>query len=606
MANKKDIDKLYGKGKQTGKQAKEQINKAINGNKKSSGSFRFPTKEITEKISKSNKIGEAINTANKVGRIAKATAKGGIGVFNALTGFDHFTNAQKLTAAANDALMRGDKKQYYELSNAALRERTAGTLILGTLGAGGIAKGASLGLGKVGSLLSKTAGSPMGKAVYNDLIRRGASQAGVNFMRMRPIVQRNLAKGLSKASAITGKIGDSALSFPVMLATPFVSDLIGKGVELGKNAWDSRYYNKSITDQDNKAREEYIQTLLNSGYSREEAERMANEVENGTGEQNSLTNNSQDNVVTEGNYGYTGATNTGYNQNTNPFVSKQSASNVPNATAINSALQGTQEQTDQQTQNGQPGFNDFVNRANNVYDAWQRSQRYYDPYRNDLSQYINDYRDLYDASAVRGRWLSALRGEGLDPYKFLPMDREANRIALEKQLASELEKQENDRSELIGNLGLANDMGLPPESVNASDKYLQNATKYREEEDKITQRRESQQLKYNAMLQAKQMEVDGKRDIARGNWQVGYAKIQAAMRMKSMATQASLWGAGVNALPYLDDTSALYDYLSLSPIGGAFQQPQPQVQIQRPQGIQPNRQVGFKDVNSYVNMFRKQ
>lgn len=604
MASEKDIDKLYGKGKQTGKQAKEQINKAVNGNKKSNGSFRFPNKETMERISKANKIGKAVNTIKTVGRVGYATVKGGIGVFNALTGLDHYANAQKLTAAANDALMRGDKKQYRELSNAALKERTAGALILGTLGVGVVAKGASLGLKGAGNLLARTSGSPMGKAVYNALIRRGASQAGVNFMRMRPIVQRNLSRGLGKASAIAGNIGDKMLSYPALVATPWASDIIASGLEFGKNMWDSRHNNNSA-NQTNPAREKYTQTLIDSGYSREEAEKMANEVEYGTGDQGSLTDDSQGNITTGGGYGYTGVANTGGNSNVNPFASKQPTNNVPNVTAINNALQGGKEQTEQQVQDGQSRFNDFVDRANNVYDAWQRSQRYYDPYRNDLNQYINDYRDLYDASAVRGRWLSAIRGEGLDPYKFSPMDQEANRIALEKQLATDLEKQENDRSELIGNLGLANDMGLPPESVNATDKYLQNATKYREEEDKIAQRRESQQLKYATMLQAKQMEVDGKRDIAQGNWRVGYAKIQAAMQMKAMAAQASLWGAGVNALPYLDDTSALYNYLMLSPIGGAFQQPQPQVQIQQPQGMQPNKPVGFKDVNAYVNTFKK-
>jgi len=620
MASEKDIDNLYGKGKQTSKQAKEQINKAINGNKKSSGSFRFPNKETMEKISKSNKIGKAIDTAKTAGRVVNTTIKSGLGVFNAMTGFDHYVNAKKLQDSANEALRRGDKKRYNELINAAFRERTAGALTLGTLGLGVGAKGVSTGLRGAGNLLKKTAGSPMGRAVYNDLIKRGASKAGVNFMRMRPIVQRNLARGLGKASAITGKIGDAALSYPALIATPYASNLVGRGLELGRNAWDAMNYTDNNQNEDNQAREEFIKTLIDAGYSREEAEKRADEVEYGTGDKGTLTDGGNTEVTKYGyedpnavNTRYYGGGTSGSTGGANVAQTTGATTGVPQTTTTasqqpvaNQQLQGTDGANKPQEE--QSRFTDFVNRANDVYDSWQRSQQYYDPYRNSLNQYINNYRDVYDASMARNRWLSALRGESINPDKFSPLDEEANRIALQKQLASDLEAQENSRNELIGNLGVASEMGLPPESVNASDKYLQSATKYREEEDKIEQRRENQRLKYQTSLEIQQLKGEVQRDIAAGNLRAAAAKAEILKQKNQILYTLGLFTPAINAMPYMDDYSTLLDIMGRTPVGQYFvpqQQIQPvqQVQVQaRPQ--QPKAINRAISADQFVQRFK--
>jgi hypothetical protein len=145
-----------------------------------------------------------------------------------------------------------------------------------------------------------------------------------------------------------------------------------------------------------------------------------------------------------------------------------------------------------------------------LYQNYMIKQQAMQPYRDELNNYIRDYKRYSDLSYNQDKHLSllaALTGaQGLNQMigKYTALGDEEKLAALKKVQGEDLKGISEGLDELIGNVALARKMGLPLDAVNANDKMLQLAVQNEMNEDRLENRLALAQ--YNATVKQKLQE----------------------------------------------------------------------------------------------------
>ena len=156
--------------------------------------------------------------------------------------------------------------------------------------------------------------------------------------------------------------------------------------------------------------------------------------------------------------------------------------------------------------NGDTGYYD----PRALYQNYMIKQQAMQPYRDELNNYIRDYKRYSDWSYNQDKHLallSALTGaQGLNQMigKYTALGDEEKLAALKKVQGEDLKGIADGLDELMGNVALARKMGLPLDAVNANDKMLQLAVQKEMNEDRLENRLALAQ--YNATVRQKLQE----------------------------------------------------------------------------------------------------
>lgn len=117
------------------------------------------------------------------------------------------------------------------------------------------------------------------------------------------------------------------------------------------------------------------------------------------------------------------------------------------------------------------GGNNMEMNLDAILDLYNKQYEAQQPYLEALGNFINDYKGLQEDAMIRDRGNVALAGlSGNEGYKQLvgrynPATIEADRINLLNTLANVEAQRAGGLNELIGNIAIAEEMGLPPESA---------------------------------------------------------------------------------------------------------------------------------------------
>ena len=185
--------------------------------------------------------------------------------------------------------------------------------------------------------------------------------------------------------------------------------------------------------------------------------------------------------------------------------------------------------------NGDAGYNSagyYDPRA--LYQNYMIKKQAMQPYRDELNNYIRDYKRYSDWSYNQDKHLAllaALTGaQGLNQMigKYTALGDEEKLAALKKVQGEDLKGIGEGLDTLMGNVALARKMGLPLDAVNASDKMLQLAVQKEMNEDRLENRLALAQ--YNAAIRQKLQEEKFRyqQAIKAGNRRVAQ---QSAMKM---------------------------------------------------------------------------
>jgi hypothetical protein len=183
-----------------------------------------------------------------------------------------------------------------------------------------------------------------------------------------------------------------------------------------------------------------------------------------------------------------------------------------------------------------------------LYSNYMLRQQAMQPYRDELNNYIRDYRRYSDWAYNQDKHLallSALTGaQGLNQMigKYTALGDEEKLAALKKVQGEDYKNIGDQLAQMQGNIALARKMGLPLESVNASDNMLRLAMQDQMNDDRLENRLALAQ--YNATVRQKLQEERFRfqQAIKAGNRKVAQ---QSAMKMSEYykALQAMRLGA---------------------------------------------------------------
>jgi hypothetical protein len=169
------------------------------------------------------------------------------------------------------------------------------------------------------------------------------------------------------------------------------------------------------------------------------------------------------------------------------------------------------------------------------------------PYRDELNNYIRDYRRYSDWAYNQDKHLallSALTGaQGLNQMigKYTALGDEEKLAALKKVQGEDYKNIGDQLAQMQGNIALARKMGLPLESVNASDNMLRLAMQDQMNDDRLENRLALAQ--YNATVRQKLQEERFRfqQAIKAGNRKVAQ---QSAMKMSEYYKALQAMGLG--------------------------------------------------------------
>lgn len=278
-------------------------------------------------------------------------------------------------------------------------------------------------------------------------------------------------------------------------------------------------------------------------------------------------------------------------------------------TDINDATKTASEESvikEQQTTPGSVLANPY-----DVLDEWRKRQDVYDAYRNRLLNYRNNYRNLYEQTYARNKALEGMRdfgnpSAGTYTSSMSPLDLETNEVNLDKTIADEMVKPSDEYQELLGDIALANQMGLPPEVMRTDTKRFNSATDYMRAKDTAQLNNATKQYIANQNNATRLMKLQIDQEIARAKLEGDWRKVQylggLQVRLHEMDNAAGLQKATIGAAPWYPDTQTLLD--TLDSLGYTVQRRQPQAQQVQPvnqQTVRANASIqatpGNKDSN---------
>lgn len=243
---------------------------------------------------------------------------------------------------------------------------------------------------------------------------------------------------------------------------------------------------------------------------------------------------------------------------------------------------------------GQPdGGSNIVPNAYDVLDEWRKKQEIYDAYRNSFINYRNNYRNLYEQTYARNKALEGMKdfgnpSAGTYTSSMSPLDLASNEVALDKTIADEMVKPYDDYKELIGNIALSKQIGLPPEVMYTDPKRFDSATDYMRAKDTAELNSATKQYVVNQNNATKLMKLQLDKEIARAKLEGDWRKAQylggLQIQLHAMDNAAGIQKSLINTAPWYTDMETLMETLAALGI-------KPQ-QTQQTQQVQPtNRQT---------------
>ena len=164
-------------------------------------------------------------------------------------------------------------------------------------------------------------------------------------------------------------------------------------------------------------------------------------------------------------------------------------SGVVNPQAINQAVNNTT--TVQQPNGAENNTQESGIDPGEIYRRYLDKQEALEPYRRGLQNYVRDYHRLSDLSYNQDKYLALLAAQtgatGLNNIigKYTALGDEAKALDLQKLYGNEIKNVGEGLDKLQGNIAMAQQMGLPIESVLADDDYVKLALQKEINEDRI-------------------------------------------------------------------------------------------------------------------------
>lgn len=214
---------------------------------------------------------------------------------------------------------------------------------------------------------------------------------------------------------------------------------------------------------------------------------------------------------------------------------------------------------------------------NSILQAYQAQQQELNkPYIDALQNYINNYGDYMKGSRNAQRFYTALAGlSGNQGYKDLakqydPNEMELNRIKLVKALQEAKAGNVGNINEIIGNMAIAQEMGLSPEAALANKNLLNAFTTQQKAQYGLQGRMYGADRSYNARIYEANLDNATKKAIANG-------RIDLALQLQQMKGNVSRTNALINAASFgatPEDVQAMLDYFrgGASPAKGLTKQ----------------------------------
>lgn len=212
-------------------------------------------------------------------------------------------------------------------------------------------------------------------------------------------------------------------------------------------------------------------------------------------------------------------------------------SGVVNPQAVNQAINNTT--TAQQPIDVENNSQSSTIDPGEIYRRYLDKQEALEPYRRGLQNYVRDYHRLSDLSYNQDKYLALLAAQtgasGLNNMigKYTALGDEAKALDLQKLYGSEIKNVGEGLDKLQGNITMAQQMGLPIESVLADDDYVKLALQKEMASDKLE----------NALLRL-QMNWDYRNALEnqKHQWRLQTPKFSSGSG-KGKATQKTTMGA---------------------------------------------------------------
>lgn len=367
-----------------------------------------------------------------------------------------------------------DRAKYAKAQQEIAKNKFDNALMMGSLGIGGGAKLGGIGLQSIGKVA--------GRAIPSAALKTEMANAGVSPLISRTIesVPTALNKFGTSAGAVMNRVGDRLLNPMTLMAEH-------AGVQAGNAIYNWLNGSSEVTNSNQNNNQEGYKDVMKTGdNSKQPTTPQSNVVRTSSG--------------VPGRY-YVGSTN-----------------GLVNPQAVNQALNNTA--TVQQPGNTEDSAQYFSIDPGEIYRRYLDKQEALEPYRRGLYNYIRDYHRLSDLSYNQDKYLALLAAQtgatGLNNMlgKYTAIGDEAKALDLQKLYGNEIKNVGEGLDRLQGNIAMAQQMGLPTESVLADDDYVKLALQKEMASDKLE----------NALLRL-QMNLDNRNYWNNAKYQLSKARL---------------------------------------------------------------------------------
>ena len=197
----------------------------------------------------------------------------------------------------------------------------------------------------------------------------------------------------------------------------------------------------------------------------------------------------------------------------------------------------------EEQQQEQLPVNASQDKINTILEYIQNRQEKLQPYMDKLNEFVDNYKDYnkgYEDTDIFFRGLAGWTGNpawASYAKDHNPASTEATQIDLYRKLAEQDLAEEDKYQEILGNIAMAESMGLPPEAALANPKMIANNIQMQKLQQTLQTRREI------ANLNAREKELDRQARIAmkQGDWR--NAQLLQDMRNEASMKRTILEGA---------------------------------------------------------------
>lgn len=508
------------------------------------------TPDIVKHANRANMVGNTLRGAKK---FATDWVPGISDVHDVVIGYNNLKNA------------KSDSQK-----SLAFAQMTLGLVGLATLGTGGITK----------NILKNTAKKAIGKEGVERLLAQGVKAGDARLYRILNDLPHDFVKAIDKTNANVNKI----------INNPWVSGGGAVGMDVLYNLLTPKANAGELTPE---VKEKY-------GVSEKPGNNKTNQVvvkqpNNNGGNGSGLVK------FTPSEQEYLNKLQKEYDESERAKAA-QAAQEQPkpaNELGNNNEAQPT---TNEQSVTPQPDMY-------GVLREWRDRQDYYYPYRRRLSEYNDNYNNLYEQTYARNKALEGMKDFG-NPHAgeytsaLSPADRAANKLNVEKALADEMVKPSNEYMTELGNIQLANAIGLSPEALHTDPKIFDSTSDYLRSKA-ISEANNETKLeiaKRRNVLKAYELELKKEEEDAKLRGDYARARLAAETRLKvqQMSNDGRMMSTGISIAPFIgpEELNSLGTILNMLGGGSGYQQQPQQQVIYQQQPVNPPTQRANVSVQS--------